>query len=31
MEVEDAVPDLWGKKKWKEHLKAEAEVSTLDF
>ncbi|UCF89892.1 MAG: DUF4242 domain-containing protein [Desulfobacterales bacterium] len=28
VEVEETVPDLWGKK-WEEHLKAEAEASTL--
>lgn len=31
IEVEETVPDLWGKEKWKEHLKAEAEASTLGF
>jgi hypothetical protein len=31
IEVEETVPDLWGKRKWKEHLEAEAEASTLGF
>lgn len=30
VEVEETVPDLWGKK-WKEHLEAEASASTLAF
>jgi hypothetical protein len=30
IEVEETVPDLWGKK-WQEHLKAEATASTLGF
>ncbi len=30
VEVEETVPDLWGKK-WQEHLKAEATASTLGF
>jgi hypothetical protein len=29
-EVEETVPDLWGKK-WEEHLAAEAKASTLGF
>lgn len=31
VEVEETVPDLWGKKRWKEHLAAEAEADTLGF
>jgi hypothetical protein len=30
LEVEETVPDLWGKK-WEEHLAAEAEADTLGF
>lgn len=30
IEVEETVPDLWGKK-WEEHLKAEEKASTLAF
>jgi hypothetical protein len=30
IEVEETVPDLWGKR-WEEHLAAEAEASTLGF
>jgi len=30
IEVEETVPDLWGKK-WEQHLKAESEASTLAF
>ena len=30
LEVEETVPDLWGKK-WEEHLKAEATASTKGF
>jgi hypothetical protein len=30
IEVEETVPDLWGKR-WKEHLAAESEASTLAF
>ena len=30
IEVEETVPDLWGKK-WEEHLKAEETASTLGF
>ena len=30
IEVEETVPDLWGKK-WREHLKAEATADTLGF
>jgi len=30
IEVEETVPDLWGKK-WEEHLAAEEEASTLGF
>jgi len=30
VEVEETVPDLWGKK-WEEHLEAEASASTLGF
>lgn len=30
VEVEETVPDLWGKK-WKEHLKAEETADTLGF
>ena len=30
IEVEETVPDLWGKK-WEEHLKAESEASILAF
>ena len=30
VEVEETVPDLWGKK-WQEHLEAEASASTLAF
>lgn len=30
IEVEETVPDLWGKK-WQEHLKAEATADTLGF
>ena len=30
VEVEETVPDLWGKK-WEEHLEAEASASTLAF
>ena len=30
IEVEETVPDLWGKK-WQEHLEAEAEADTLGF
>ncbi|UCF91660.1 MAG: DUF4242 domain-containing protein [Desulfobacterales bacterium] len=30
MEVEETVPDLWGKK-WEEHLAAESKASTLGF
>ena len=28
-EVEETTPDLWGEKKWKEHLEAEATADTL--
>ena len=28
-EVEETKPDLWGEKKWKEHLEAEATADTL--
>jgi hypothetical protein len=28
-EVEETKPDLWGKEKWEEHLKAEATADTL--
>jgi len=28
-EVEEAKPDLWGEKRWKEHLEAEATADTL--
>lgn len=31
VEVEETVPDLWGKEKWEEHLVAEAEADTLGF
>jgi hypothetical protein len=31
IEVEETVPDLWGKDKWEEHLEAEAVASTLGF
>ena len=31
MEIEETVPDLWGKQKWEEHLEADAEASTLGF
>ncbi|MBW2407817.1 MAG: DUF4242 domain-containing protein [Deltaproteobacteria bacterium] len=31
VEVEETVPDLWGKKRWKEHLAAESEADTLAF
>jgi hypothetical protein len=31
IEVEETVPDLWGKGKWEEHLEAEAVASTLGF
>ena len=30
VEVEETVPDLWGKK-WEEHLEAESSASTLGF
>jgi len=30
MEIEETVPDLWGKK-WKEHLAADAKSATLGF
>ena len=30
MEVEETVPDLWGKK-WEQHIKAEATADTLGF
>jgi hypothetical protein len=30
LEVEETVPDLWGKK-WKEHLAAESKADTLGF
>jgi hypothetical protein len=29
-EVEETVPDLWGKR-WQEHIKAEAAADTLGF
>ena len=31
LEVEETVPDLWGKKKWEEHLAAEAFADTKGF
>lgn len=31
VEVEETVPDLWGKKRWEEHLAAEAKADTLAF
>lgn len=31
VEVEETIPDLWGSKKWKEHLKAESAADTLAF
>ena len=31
VEVAETVPDLWGKKRWKEHLAVEAEADTLAF
>lgn len=31
VEVEETLPDLWGKKRWEEHLAAEAEADTLAF
>ena len=31
VQVGETVPDLWGKKRWKEHLAAEAEADTLAF
>ena len=31
IEVEETVPDLWGKQKWEEHLEAESEATTLGF
>jgi hypothetical protein len=31
VEVEETVPDLWGRKKWEEHLKAESAADTLAF
>lgn len=29
--VEETVPDLWGRKRWKEHLAADAKADTLAF
>jgi hypothetical protein len=31
VEVEETVPDLWGKKRWEEHLAEEAKADTLAF
>jgi hypothetical protein len=31
VEVEETVPDFWGKKRWEEHLTAEAKADTLAF
>jgi hypothetical protein len=31
VQVGETVPDLWGRKRWKEHLVAEAEADTLAF
>ena len=31
LEVEETTPDLWGKKKWEEHLAAEATADTKGF
>jgi len=31
VEVEETVPDFWGKKEWEEHLDVEAKADTLAF
>jgi hypothetical protein len=31
VEIEETVPDFWGKKRWKEHLAEEAKADTLAF